>query len=60
MNISAYFRGLWISRHEHMAQRLPVIFRKTKAGDFGPHAGGVTAILPTLPGDTLGRELTLL
>lgn len=58
MNTSAYHDGLWISRHQNTAQRLPVIFRATKAGDDGPHAGWITAILPTLPGDPFGHELT--
>jgi hypothetical protein len=57
MNSSAYFDGLWISRHEDIVQRLPVIFRATKAGDEGPYAGRAIAILPTLPGDPL-HELT--
>jgi hypothetical protein len=58
MNTCGYFDGLLLSRHSNMAQRLPVIFRARKAGDHGPHAGRIMAVLPTLPGDSFGHELT--
>jgi hypothetical protein len=58
MNICARYDGLRYSRHSSMAQRLPVIFRATNANDDGAHAGEVIAILPTLPSDPFGHELT--
>src|SRR2546430_15225761 len=58
MNTYAYFGGLWIAGHQNAAQRLPVIFRATKADDDRPPAQKVTAILPTLPSDPVGEALT--